>query len=188
MCGNIPSSLGMDDYFKMKTFEQMKISPKDNFPQMIIVHHVGGTNANPLLDTSNQTFKVIQDYHISLGWENFGYHWYIEKSGNILEGRPEHYHGGHTINHNNDSVGICLAGNFDATLPTKEQENALKVLLNAIRGRYPVIGDKIYPHRKFANKTCYGKLLSDTWALDLVKTTFDKVAVKNQIIKLLEQL
>ena len=171
----------------MKTFEQMKLSPQDNSPTMIIVHHIGGTNAQPILDTSNQTFKAIQDYHISLGWENFGYHWFITKLGEIIQGRPEHYHGGHTIDHNNDSIGICLAGNFDATLPSKAQEIALKGLLNTIQGRYTVIGDKIYPHRKFANKSCWGSLLSDDWTHLLVypinKIDEEKEKVLNSMLK-----
>jgi len=38
-----------------------------NRPEVIIVHHSGGTDANPLADTSNQTFEIIKNYHVSLG-------------------------------------------------------------------------------------------------------------------------
>jgi N-acetyl-anhydromuramyl-L-alanine amidase AmpD len=172
----------------MKTFEEMRKSPTDNFPEWIVVHHVGGTDLNPLLDTSNQTFKIIQDYHLSLGWENIGYHWVIEKDGKMIAGRPETYHGAHTKEQdiNSKSVSICLAGNFDATLPTKEQENALAGLIALILGRYPAIPPlKIVPHRYFTNKTCYGRLLADNWAKNLV---VDKSAIKAKIIELLNTL
>ena len=181
----------------IKTLEQMKISPQDNFPQYIIVHNIGGTKLNPLLDTSNNTFKHEQKYHLSLNWENFGYHWFISKNGDITAGRPETYHGAHTKEQemNFKSIGICLAGNFDATLPTKEQENSLAGLLNAIRGRYPAITfDKIVPHRRFANKTCFGKLLKDDWASNLLISSpnlpipENKEEIKKQIINLLAKL
>ena len=172
-----------------QTYKNFKNKPQDNFPAMIIVHHSGGTDANPLLDTSNQTAQIIEQYHLSKGWEGLGYQYVIHKNGDVWKGRPEHYHGAHTVGHNNDSIGICLVGNFDATLPTKEQETALKGLITDIRGRYNV-GDNIYPHRKYAQKTCYGNKLLDTWARDLANSPdvlkLDKVAVKNEIKRLLD--
>ena len=175
----------------MKTLEQMKQSPRNNFPEVIVVHHTGGTNANPLLDTSNQTFKIIQDYHISLGWENIGYHWVIEKNGKVVEGRPEHYYGAHTKEQdmNTKSIGTCLVGNFDATLPTKEQENALVGLIRAIQGRYPnITNDKIVPHRKYANKTCFGKLLPNNYAQTLLATPPDPKDKIREAIAILQSL
>jgi len=65
---------------------------------------------------------------------------------------------------NDKSIGICLVGNFDLTVPTIAQEISLKHLYKEIIGRYPELKGKIYPHRKYANKTCYGKNLADNWA------------------------
>ena len=138
-----------------------------NNPEMIVVHHTGGTDANPLTDTSNQTFEIIKSWHLKLGWDDIGYHWVIEKNGKTTPGRKENTNGAHCVGYNTKSIGVCVVGNFDLTLPTKEQEQALHKLLNEITGRYPVCRDKIYPHRKFANKTCYGKLLSDSWAQEI---------------------
>jgi hypothetical protein len=78
-------------------------------------------------------------------------------------------HGAHTKGHNTTSIGVCLAGNFDATLPTKAQEKALTGLLKEIMERWDIQYSEIYPHRKFANKTCYGNKLDDQWASMLVK-------------------
>lgn len=157
-----------------------------NRPEVIIVHHSGGSDANTLLDTSNQTAQIIKDYHLSLGWENVGYHWLIEKSGRIVKGREENYHGAHCTGWNQKSIGICVIGNFDITLPTKEQEISLTKLLKEILVRYPQCKDKIYPHRKYAKKSCYGKLLSDDWALNLVKEE-DTVAVPRLLIEQLSK-
>lgn len=152
----------------MITLEQMNKLPKDNSPEWIIIHHSGGTDADPLADTSHHTFKTIQDYHLSLGWENIGYHKIVEKDGKIVEGRPEHYHGAHATNYNKKSIGIVLSGNFDVTLPTKAQEDSLRELLVLLMAKYTIPKEKIVPHRKFANKTCFGKKLSDTWAQNLL--------------------
>lgn len=171
------------------TYKNFKDKKQDNFPEYIIVHHSGGTDKNPLEDTSNHTAKTMEEYHLSLGWEGLGYQYVIHKNGDIWLGRPETYHGAHTVDFNYRSIGICLAGNFDATLPTKEQESALKGLIEGIRGHYAIPLDKILPHRKFANKTCYGKKLSDDWARKLVDVpNVDREDIKNQIINLLKKL
>lgn len=139
-----------------------------NTPKYIIVHHTSGTDANPLADTSNHTAKDVDTWHKAKGWDGIGYNWFIEKDGKVVAGRSEDKTGAHTIGHNNDSIGICLAGNFDATLPTEAQVTALKQLLQSKMIEYKIPKENIFPHRKFANKTCYGKLLSDDWARNLV--------------------
>lgn len=141
-----------------------------NKPEYIIVHHTGGTDANPLADTSHHTATMIRSWHLEKGWSDIGYNWVIEKDGKTVKGRNELIDGAHTIGYNSKSIGICLSGNFDATYPTKDQELSLKKLLQDILVRYPnITKEKIVPHRKFANKTCYGKHLKDDWAQNLLK-------------------
>jgi len=150
-----------------KTYLKLKDKARTNYPTMIIVHHSGGTDKYPLMDTSNHTAAMMEEWHLSNGWEGLGYHYVIHKDGEIWLGRPEHYHGSHCVGHNSDSIGICLAGNFDLTLPTQAQIDSLIKILKSIKERYNI--KEIVPHRKFSNKTCYGKNLSDTWASDLIK-------------------
>jgi N-acetylmuramoyl-L-alanine amidase len=140
-----------------------------NKPEYIIVHHTGGTDADPLADTSYHTLEIVDAYHKSLGWNGIGYNWFVEKTGLLRKGRDEKLTGAHTIGYNNKSIGICLAGNFDATFPTTKQIETLKKLLEDKSLEYGITIDKIVPHRKFAKKTCYGVNLSDTWASDLLK-------------------
>jgi len=170
----------------MITLEKMKSLPKDNFPEYIVVHHSAAS--------ADQTFKSIQDYHISLGWENIGYHWCITKDGTIIAGRPEHYHGAHVAeqNINKCSIGICLIGDFNKTKPTLEQENALRGLLAPLMARYTAITpDKIVPHRYFLGnppyKNCYGNL-PDDWARNLLILKPSKEEIKKQITDLLAKL
>jgi hypothetical protein len=148
-----------------------------NTPKYLILHHTGGTDLNPLADSSNQTFEVVDAYHKSLGWGGCGYHYFIDKTGKVTRGRLDSEEGAHCNQIENgksmnvQSIGICLAGNFDLTFPTQRQEEELKKLLTLKMSQYNLTYDRIEPHRHWANKTCYGKRLSDTWARDLVKVT-----------------
>lgn len=147
-----------------------------NNPKYIIVHHCGGSDANPFLDTSNQSFEVVNEYHrqlwnfkSSLGYY-IGYQYYIDKSGKVTQGRSDTEEGAHTIGKNNESIGICVAGNFDLTFPTPKQTEALKSLIGDKMKQYGISINNVVPHRAFAVKTCYGRHLSDDWARKLVET------------------
>jgi len=155
-----------------------------NTPKWIIVHHTGGTESNALADTSEHTIEVVRSYHKSLGWEDIGYHFFIEKDGSLKIGRAENYHGAHTLGHNNDSLGVCMAGNFDLSVPTTPQIQTLIKLLLELKQKYNIPLENIVPHRKFAQKTCYGKHLHDTWAQEILQP----IDLKAEILKTLQHL
>lgn len=171
-----------------QTYKNLVTAPKSNFPEWIIVHHSGGTDANPLADTSHHTAKIMEEHHLSLGWNGLGYNYVIHKDGTVWKGRPEHVTGAHTVGYNQKSIGICLAGNFDATMPTKEQETALKTLLLDISTRYSIKPENIVPHRKFAVKTCYGKNLGDDWARNLIKQPVVTPPAEEEMVKIPKRL
>lgn len=152
-----------------------------NTPTKLICHHTGGTNENPLADTSHHTFEMVDALHKSFGWGKIGYHYFIDKQGQIRQGRGDKEEGAHTKGQNTTSLGICLAGNFDATLPTPEQIKSLTTLLKKKCKEYLISEDQIFPHRRFSPKSCYGRKLSDTWARDLVK---DKQEDQIQVLTL----
>ncbi len=160
----------------------------DNIASNLIIHHTGGDGG---FDTSNQTFEIVKAYHISLGWETIGYHYFIDKTGLVTQGRKDFYHGAHTkeMNMNNESLAVCLAGNFDLTLPTQAQIDSLRQLLVLKMDQYKIPKERIYPHRHFAlnpngtpYKSCFGNKLSDAWARDLITTEGpDKIKIQQAI-------
>lgn len=171
-----------------------------NKPIEIIVHHTGGTDENPLADSSNQTFADVNNWHrqnpnvwlgyySSLGYA-IGYHYFIDKQGLTTQGRANTDEGAHCKGQNRASIGICLAGNFDVTLPTPEQIIALTALLRRKMAELNIGTDKVYPHRHFAVKTCYGRLLSDTWVTDILKpvTITACQAERDEIVALKERV
>lgn len=167
------------------TYKKFKDSPKDNYPQWLVIHHSAATE--------NQTVESIENYHLSLGWEGIGYAYVITKLGEVWKGRPEHYHGAHVKeqNINFKSIGILMVGDFDKKLPTEEQVSALKALLLELQARYSIPNEKIVPHRRFLGKppykSCYGKLLSDDWLKQLLQSSAP-VTGKSIILKRLAEL
>ena len=158
----------------------------------MIVHHTGGSDANPLQDSSNFTFEECNQLHkrkfgfpSSLNYY-IGYHYYIAKDGVWYQGRLDTDEGAHTIGQNLNSIGICLAGNFDLTLPTPEQITSLTTLLKRLTKEHGIPYTHIVPHRTYASKTCYGKRLADTWARDLVSPTKNELLV--QLLGLYQKL
>lgn len=150
-------------------------------PTYIIVHHSGGTDANHNEDTSNQTVIQINAWHkergfplSSLGYY-VGYQYVIEKDGTTIQCRKDDEIGAHTVGMNDRSIGICLVGNFDLTLPTESQKTALTALLKEKMAQWSILSDNIVPHRHFVIKSCYGSRLSDGWARDLVTPTYVKI-------------
>ena len=142
----------------------------------IIVHHAGGTDSAPLADSSNYTVAMCDADHkarfnmlSSLG-HYCGYTYFIDKAGVVTQTRKDGEEGAHTIGYNSNSIGICLAGNFDVFKPTEAQIISLTKLLKEKSAQYNIPAANIVPHRKFSPKSCFGKLLSDTWAADLIKT------------------
>ena len=63
------------------------------------------------------------------GWAGIGYHYVIRKVGTIERGRPLATVGAHAQDHNYDTVGVNVTGNFDIEQPTAEQLSSLERLL-----------------------------------------------------------
>lgn len=152
-----------------------------NKPEYLIIHHTGGTDANPLQDSSNYTVQQCSNDHKARFnmksrtglW--CGYHIMIDKFGKRWVTRFDDEEGAHAKGYNSKSLGICLMGNFDATLPTQPQIDELKKVMKEKSDLYKIPVAKIIPHRNVAQKTCYGNKLSESWARDLLKTTVQPI-------------
>ncbi len=135
-------------------------------PKQIIVHHDGVSRKGP-------SFNIINDYHKSIHFPlstlgyYVGYHFWIERDGTLCQARRESEIGAHTVGQNYTGFGIGLAGNMDKEDPTTAQIKTLGALMSRLAFTYAIPYDQIFPHRKYAPKTCYGSRLSDTWAQEV---------------------
>lgn len=128
-------------------------------PNKIILHH------SLTADTKTVSWGAIRKYHVeTLGWTDIGYAWGIELVNDhyeILMGRRPDLVGAHTIGQNDQSIGICVVGNYDIDPVTIEIKDAIQKLLTWLIFVYKIPSKEIYGHCEFASKTCPGKNIMD---------------------------
>ncbi|WP_291653582.1 N-acetylmuramoyl-L-alanine amidase [Clostridium sp.] len=134
----------------------------NNNPNKIIYHHSARKEWSP---------EGINEYHKSKGWIGIGYHYYIRKDGSIYSGRPENAEGAHTKGENNNSIGICLEGNFEDEYPRDEQLESLYKLSLYISLKYDIY--KIIGHKDVYSTLCPGE-------------NFSIEDIRNQVISLIK--
>lgn len=125
------------------------------------------------------SIKELQIFHQNIDdpKADIAYHFYIDQSGLIYEGRPLGYIGSHSERDNAYNVGIVLNGDFENSIPAQTQINALYQLLNALQCDCSVL-EGIWTHRqrkgfKFPGNSkkstlCPGKKLNQI-VMDYVK-------------------
>jgi len=150
-------------------------------PDQIIVHHDSVSRAGPSFVIVNE-FHRTKDFPLSSLGYYVGYHYWIESDGTVRQARAENEVGAHCIGQNYNAIGIGLAGNFDADYPTGKQKDALGKLMSEICARHLLSKERIFPHRKYSSKTCYGKLLNDTWARDLLRNWEEEATRQKPVV------
>jgi len=175
-----------------------------NKPEYLILHHTAVSrdkNKNQLQAVN--TYHKSKDFYLSSLGYYVGYHYFIEPSGKVIQTRKHTDIGCHTVGCNATSIGICLAGNFNQELPTKEQCDSLRDLVNRLSSELdiPQTQSCIAGHKEFQdNRTCPGVLLKDSFVMDLLKeypndivddekaAMIKQVSILKQIIETLKQL
>lgn len=141
----------------------------------ITFHHAAGYSATTLPEGKQQV-KAIQDFHQNgRGWSDIGYHFVMDKSGNMYQGRPflnenqaleeapALIQGAHAGGANTGNIGLCILGCFHppagATCRDVITEAALDSVITMfafLSERYGVPPDKIRGHRDFGDTSCPG--------------------------------
>jgi hypothetical protein len=137
-----------------------RINPMGSIGRMT-VHHEGWEVVN-FTDTNAtmQRLRQIENYHVdSLKWGDVGYHFIIDRSGRIWEGRAIQYQGAHVKNNNEHNIGVMVLGNFDQQYPSAAQVASLRGTLSNLRQMYRVPFDRIYTHQELNPTKCPGSQL-----------------------------
>ncbi len=129
---------------------------------MIVVHH------SATLSGSCAHFRVL--HRGVFGWDDVGYHFVIGNGtftpeGRMEEGRPVWAVGAHARDHNLESIGVCLVGNFEETEPGAAQGEALRELLARLTKEHGIGRDGVVLHRDVpgCRTACPGRHLASVF-------------------------
>lgn len=114
---------------------------------MMVLHHA---------DASSCTVKDINWWHICSGYSGIGYHYFINKKGEIYKGRPDNVIGAHAKGFNSTSLGICFEGRYNKEIMPQAQLEAGKELVAYLKKTYNIT--KVKKHKDLMATDCPGSL------------------------------
>ncbi|MBI4606962.1 MAG: N-acetylmuramoyl-L-alanine amidase, partial [Planctomycetes bacterium] len=145
-------------------------SPRRNIEPMgrvdkVTVHHTGGDSfwSRSRAEAADE-IRRIQRYHQSQqGWADIGYHYVIDPSGTVWQGRKLRYQGAHARGAaNSGNVGIVLLGNFTQQPIPPAQRRSLELLVEKLCEYFSIPAHRVYTHREITGggTDCPGPALS----------------------------
>ncbi|WP_198508946.1 peptidoglycan recognition protein family protein [Bacillus sp. FJAT-44742] len=92
--------------------------------KQIIIHHSGTKEGSP---------ESFARYHVNHhGWPGIGYHYVIDKKGRVFHCQSQEEITYHTANHNQQSIGVCLIGDFTKESLTDFQKKAVLAFIRSL--------------------------------------------------------
>ncbi|HEX3134749.1 MAG TPA: N-acetylmuramoyl-L-alanine amidase [Planctomycetota bacterium] len=139
--------------------------PMGGTPNRITVHHSGDKddlNADSVTWLRQVDLNHIKGINHPEPWACIGYHFIIDPSGRVYEGRPLKFQGAHAGNPEANflNIGICLMGNFDVQHVPPAQRSALLSVLDRLCLQYGISRAAVYGHKHFKLTECPGRFLS----------------------------
>lgn len=120
---------------------------KRNSIDMIVLHHAEATSC---------TAMDIHKWHIGRSYSGIGYHYFINKKGEIYKGRPDNVIGAHAQGYNSTSIGICFEGRYNKEIMPEAQLKAGKELIEHLKRKYNIT--KVKKHKDLMSTDCPGSL------------------------------
>jgi N-acetylmuramoyl-L-alanine amidase len=107
-----------------------------------------------------QKMDEIRRWHVQgNGWSDIGYHYVIDRNGQIAEGRPVEKTGAHVKGRNTGSIGISLIGGHGGAETDKfsdhftpAQDASARALISELQAKYGTLA--VNGHNQFAAKAC----------------------------------
>jgi N-acetyl-anhydromuramyl-L-alanine amidase AmpD len=140
-----------------------------NTPVRLTIHHTA-TKAQPgkslttklkSLQRFSQASEKLSDGRLKVAWGDIPYHYYIDVSGAVGEGREAKFIGDSNTDYDlNGHLSVVLEGNFEDEPPTPAQIESLVGLLTDLAKRYSISWDAIEGHNHYASTACPGKNLT----------------------------
>ncbi len=126
----------------------------------LTIHHAGGNVADYAgKEAAGRSIEGVRAVHERRQYGDIGYHFIIDYSGRVWEGRSLAYEGAHVSYANERNVGIVLLGNFEEQKPSKRQLESMNALCALLCRHYKVSPGRVYGHRDLGASACPGKHL-----------------------------
>lgn len=137
-----------------------RLNPLGNVNR-ITVHHEGWTPVwfTDASDTAARMDSIRRSHLKRLRAGDIGYHFVIDRAGNIWEGRSLKYQGAHVRGENENNIGIMVLGNFDKQNPSTAQLSTLRSTLISLQRQYRVSSARVYTHQELNRTSCPGRVL-----------------------------
>ncbi len=126
----------------------------------ITIHHQGGRpSVSRVQNAVVSEIDAIYGGHRRLRYGDIAYHFIVDYSGRVWEGRSLAYQGAHVIKENDRNLGVLLLGNFEEQSPSQESLDSILSLVQRLRVRFGVKKHRVYGHRDLGSSVCPGKHL-----------------------------
>ncbi len=141
---------------------KMSMSRPMNGVNQITVHHDAYTSVGLVRESAVATrIESIRRAHRQRGseWVDIGYHYVIDPSGRVWEGRPIGIEGAHVSKTNEHNLGVCVLGNFDNQRPTSEALSAVDSFVAYQMRQHRVSMRNVRTHQEIKPTACPGRNL-----------------------------
>lgn len=131
---------------KFDSVELIKIVKPKRLVSRVFVHC--SASDNPMHDGA----ETMEQWHLERGFDEIGYHYFINKSGDIQEGRSLEKRPAAQKGHNLATIAICLHG-LELYMFTRAQRVSLKALAFTLNKLYGG-GLTFHGHCEVSDKEC----------------------------------
>ena len=143
--GDVPNIKGMD-----------RMLP----PKYITIHHDGMTPFWGVNDLEARLrLEWIRNGHRGKGWSDIGYHYIVDRSGAVWQGRDvTQWQGAHVKNRNENNIGVMCMGNFMLQRPSAAQVDGLNRTVAQLQRVYRISTANVKTHKEWpgAKTDCPG--------------------------------
>jgi hypothetical protein len=143
--GDVPNIKGMD-----------RMLP----PKYITIHHDGMTPFWGVNDLEARLrLEWIRNGHRGKGWSDIGYHYIVDRSGVVWQGRDvTQWQGAHVKNRNENNIGVMCMGNFMLQRPSAAQIAGLNRTVAQLQRVYRISTANVKTHKEWegAQTLCPG--------------------------------
>jgi hypothetical protein len=140
-----------------------RLTPASPWTRITVHHSAKYSSEIGPLSSGNvaETIHDIQKVHVrDEGYGDIGYHFLIDPTGRVWQGRSLEWQGAHANGANNvGNIGICLLGDFNHERPDPRALAALEALTDALCERHHIARSRVYGHRQLRSTECPGDAL-----------------------------